>query len=235
MERITEVDALRGVAIAMMAAYHFIFDIYYLGLAQVDLQFLPILLFQRSTGTLFLLLAGASVWLSEIRNREGYARHARRGLLLAAVAMLITLATWIYPRQGFITFGIIHMIAASTLIAPLFLRLGRLNILLGLLLIIAGFFIGSVETDSRLLFPLGIAYPGYTALDYYPLIPWFGVVLIGMEAGRIIFPQGKARWKTYDSAWARGLAFLGRNSLAIYLAHQPLMLGAMMAYKALVP
>ncbi|MEW6036258.1 MAG: heparan-alpha-glucosaminide N-acetyltransferase [Candidatus Micrarchaeota archaeon] len=235
MERITELDALRGVAILMMAAYHFIFDIYYLGFAQIDLQFLPILLFQRATGTLFLLLAGASLWLSERHNKEGYGRHARRGLLLAAVAALITLGTWIYPHEGFITFGIIHMIAASTFIAPLFFRFGRLNILLGLTLITAGFFIGAVGTDSRLLFPLGVTYPGYTALDYYPLIPWFGVVLVGMEAGRIIFPRGKATWKSRDSAWASRLAFLGRNSLALYLAHQPLILGAMMAYRALAP
>jgi uncharacterized membrane protein len=233
--RLTEVDALRGVAITMMVAYHIIFDINYFGIAPVDLYSLPLVLFQRVTGSLFLLLVGVSLTLSESRNKEGYMRHLRRGLWFGAVALCITAATWVFPHEGFITFGIIHLIALSTLIAPFFFRFGRLNAVIGLLAIAIGMMMVGVQTDSHYLFWLGLTYPGYTALDYYPLLPWFGVILMGMAAGGIAFPSGKpalsAPWK--DTIVAKGLAFLGRNSLAIYLAHQPLIVGAVFALKAL--
>jgi uncharacterized membrane protein len=240
--RIIEVDALRGIAIILMMAYHSVFDLSFLGLAAIDLQqgfwfFLP-----RAIGALFLLIAGASMALSESKDRqgahEGYWHHAKRGLKLAAAAAAITLATWIYPHEGFIQFGIIHLIALATFIAPLFFRLGKLNVLLGLVIIAAGGIVDAAQTDSHYLFWLGITYPGYTALDHYPLIPWFGVVLIGLYAGQALFPDGKSRMgmkaPAADSPAARLLAFLGRHSLAIYLAHQVVLIGVLMAYKVIV-
>ncbi len=228
MARLVTVDALRGIAIAMMVVYHIIFDIYYFGIAPLDLYSLPLVLFQRVTGSLFLLLVGVSLTLSQSRNKEGYRHHAWRALKLGAVALAITAATWVYPHEGFITFGIIHLIAASTLIAPLFFRFGKLNAAIGALFIGIGLMMVGVQTGSQFLFPLGLTYPGYTALDYYPLLPWFGVVLIGMAAGYAAFPSGKPAfsepWK--DSRAAGALATLGRNSLTIYILHQPLIIGA---------
>ncbi|MCI0503438.1 DUF1624 domain-containing protein [Candidatus Micrarchaeota archaeon] len=216
-----------------MVAYHILFDIDYLGIAQIGIHTLPLLIFQRTIGALFLLLVGVSLTLSESGNKDGYRRHLRRGLALCAVALGITAATWVYPHEGFITFGIIHFIALATLIAPIFFRFGRRNVLLGLLLIAAGFFTAGLETDSPHLFWLGITAPGYAALDYYPLVPWFGVVLIGLFAGETFFPGGESRLRVPESALTGSLAWAGRHSLAIYLAHQPIIVGAMLAYKAL--
>ncbi len=235
MARLVEVDALRGIAIAMMVVYHVIFDINYFGIAPVDLYSLPLVLFQRATGSLFLLLVGVSLTLSESRNREGYRHHFLRALKLGAVALAITAATWVYPHEGFITFGIIHLIAASTLIAPFFFRFGKLNAAFGALFIAIGLMMVGMQTGSHLLFPLGLTYPGYTALDYYPLLPWFGVVLMGMAAGYHAFPAGRPvfgePWK--DSQAARSLALLGKHSLTIYVVHQPLIVGAIFALHAL--
>jgi uncharacterized membrane protein len=110
-----------------------------------------------------------------------------------------------------------------------------LNVLLGILIIIAGIWTQTMQTDSHLLFWLGITYPGYTALDYYPLLPWFGFVLIGIYTGQTILPDGKPRSKiaTGDSTPMRVLSFLGRNSLAIYLAHQPVIFAVLALWKTL--
>jgi len=232
--RITEVDALRGIAIAMMAVYHIIFDIWFLDLAQFDLFSLPLVIFQRSIGILFLLLVGVSLTLSESRNK-GYTHHLRRGLTLGAVALGITLSTWIYPHERFITFGIIHFIALATVLAPFFFRLGRLNVLLGLIIIAAGFIVTEIETGSPFLFWLGITTPEYTALDYYPLLPWFGIVLIGAYAGQTLYPFGISRIRMPKSVVADALCWVGRNSLSIYIVHQPVLIGAMLAYKSLSP
>jgi uncharacterized membrane protein len=229
MSRITEVDALRGIGILLMVVYHFFYDLEYFGIADINLYGLGWTLFQRLIAVIFLSVVGISLTLSESRNREGYARHAKRALKLGAVALLITAATWVYPHEGFIMFGIIHFIALATLIGPFFFRFKAWNVVLGFLIIIAGFYTSTVFTDSEYLFWLGIIYPGYHALDHYPLLPWFGVVLLGIYAGQRLFTEGKTRVSGMDK-----LAFLGRNSLLIYLIHQPIMVGALLAYKILI-
>lgn len=228
--RITSVDAARGLAILMMVAYHLFFDLYYFGIADFGIRQLPLTLLEYATGTLFVLIAGVSLTLSESRNREGYFHYLRRGLLLGAVALAITAATWVYPHQGFIQFGIIHMIALSTLIAPFFFRLGRMNLALGAMIVLAGAYIGAngIMSDTHWFFWLGIVDPSYQALDHYPMIPWFGVVLMGIWLGQTLFPSGKPGGHVPAQGNPR-LAFLGRNSLAIYLAHQLVLVGIIMA------
>ncbi len=234
-ERIREIDALRGLAIILMVIYHIIFDLWFLGFADVDFRALPLLLFQRSIGTLFLLLVGVSLHLSQTRNREGYRHHLRRGLILGLVALAITLVTYIYPNKWFITFGIMHCIALSTLIAPLFFRLGRLNVLLGLIIIASGFLAYEIRVETPYLFWLGLIRPDYTALDFYPMLPWFGIVLIGVYAGQVFYPDGAARLRIRGSAVADALCWMGRNSLSIYLAHQPVIIGILLLYRELLP
>jgi uncharacterized membrane protein len=229
--RLSGIDTLRGLAITAMIAYHFMFDLWYLRIAEFDIMSLPLSVFQHSIGTLFLVLVGISLWLSESHNREGYAHHAKRAAFLAAVALSITVATWIYPHEGMITFGIIHCIALCVLLAPLFFRFGKLNALLGLLLIAAGFVVPAIQTDSPYLFWLGITTPDYTALDFYPIIPWLGVVLIGVFAGQTIYPGGRSINARKESRFSRAMAFAGRHSLAIYLAHQPILISILLAYK----
>lgn len=232
MARIMEVDALRGLAIALMVVYHFFFDLDYLGIADVQLFSIEWLVFQRAIGTLFLLVVGISMALSESRNQEGYVHHAKRGLRLACIAILITVATWIYPHDGFIMFGIIHLIAAATFIAPLFMRLGRLDVLIGLAIIMAGFYVDTLQTDSHHLFWLGITYPGYRPLDHYSIIPWLGVVLIGLSIGQTLYKDGKPLLEGRRPMIDR-LAFLGKHSLLIYLIHQPIILGILFIIRML--
>ncbi len=136
------------------------------------------------------------------------------------MAILITIATWLYSPEGFIRFGIIHMIALSTIIAPLFFRFGKLNILLGAVLILGGIQIH--YTDIDYLFWLGLIRYDYVAFDHYPLVPWFGVVLVGMELGKVV-----GSWKKFVPK-NEILSLLGRNSLIIYLIHQPLLIAILL-------
>lgn len=229
MARIAAIDAARGLAVLMMVAYHFIFDLGYLGIARIDLQFLPLLLFQRTTGSAFLLLAGISMWLSH-GHGGGNERRFRRFLLLALVALGITLGTWIYPHYGFITFGIIHLMALSALIGPLFFGLGGWNAALGLLLLVIGSLPPGLGSDSPYLFWLGFPDASYAALDYYPLIPWFGMILLGIFLGQRMFPDGKPALRLPELPFQDRLALIGKNSLAVYLAHQPILIGLLLLY-----
>ena len=74
---------------------------------------------------------------------------------------------------------------------------------------------------------LGLAQRGVYMSDYYPLVPWSGLVLVGISAGYTLYRQGIRRFTLPDYSnitVVRMLSFLGRHSLVIYLIHQPILL-----------
>jgi uncharacterized membrane protein len=71
--------------------------------------------------------------------------------------------------------------------------------------------------------------------DYAPLLPWLGVMCIGLAAGRWLLAHQRG-WLAASApagALGRGLAALGRWSLSFYMVHQPVLIGALMAWLAL--
>ena len=66
--------------------------------------------------------------------------------------------------------------------------------------------------------------------DYRPLLPWFGVVLIGLFVGNVVYGSGRVPLgKGAGPRLARPLGVLGRWSLVIYLVHQPLLIAMLAA------
>jgi uncharacterized membrane protein len=75
---------------------------------------------------------------------------------------------------------------------------------------------------------LGVKQLGRYMVDFYPLLPWFGVALLGVFCGLSLYPGGIPRFDLPDLSLKspiRALSFLGRHSLVIYLVHQPIILG----------
>jgi len=103
------------------------------------------------------------------------------------------------------------------MLSPLFFRFGKYNVLMGLLCIAGGFFIGTVQGPVWLL-PFGV--------HYTPLIPWFGAVLVGIGVGEFLYAGGVRQFAApqMPDLLIRPLAFLGRYSLIIYLVHQPVII-----------
>ncbi len=227
--RFAELDILRGIAISMVVIFHLFFDLDYLGIIENGMYEGAWLIFQRTAATLFVLAAGISIVLSESRNREGYLHHARRALFLGIIALVITVATWIYPHDGFIIFGILHFLALSILIAPLFFRFRAWNALIALFVIAAGFSLWQV--DSPYLVWLGLTYPGFYTLDYFPLLPWFGVFLVGVSIAYGLYSNNTRRFDlkiNEKNTLVRFLSYLGRNTLLIYLVHQPVIIAILL-------
>lgn len=224
--RFLALDAARGGAIIAMIAYHIIFDLNYFGIFAFNPQFKY--LAYPIAGT-FIFIAGISLHLKAESigmqsNRRLYIRtFLSRGLKLLLIAALITLVTWVYPHDGFIVFGILHLIGTGTLLAIPFLPLGKWNIIPASLILLIGFFFPIIGPGY--LIPIGIYPPGFTTLDYEPLIPWFSLILFGIAAGSIGF-SGKKIQKTSNPLF-RILAIPGRNSLIIYLIHQPVIIGTL--------
>ena len=59
-----------------------------------------------------------------------------------------------------------------------------------------------------------------------PLFPWFGVVLLGVAWGHQLVRQSFTPVAAFAGAptW---LQWMGQHSLAIYMIHQPLLIGAL--------
>lgn len=229
--RFREIDTARGIAILMMIVFHMVFDLNFFMIVPVDVSTGFWRWFAMATASLFLFVVGISLVVSHARSTtklSGFAltkKFLKRGAGIFALGLLVTLATWLYLPEGFILFGILHLIGVSVMLFPLFFRFGKYNIILGLLCVAGGFFIGTIQGPVWLL-PLGIYPASFTSVDYTPLIPWFGAVLVGVGVGEFLYTGGFRRFTVphLSDRIAVPLAFLGQHSLLIYLVHQPVII-----------
>ncbi len=234
--RFWEVDLLRGLAVVMMVVFHFVYDINYFGIYEMSVSSGFWFYFARITAGLFILLVGVSLVLSSSRaqvqgrKEQVFMEFLKRGLWIFSLGLAVTIATYFLVGDGFIVFGILHFIGISIILAYPFLRLNAWNLVLGAAAIAVGFFLQGQSVSSPWLLWLGLAPKGFYTLDYIPLFPWFGVVLIGIFLGDALYRGYRRRFILPDlSAFAlvEALCILGRNSLFIYLIHQPLIVGAL--------
>ena len=232
INRYWEIDALRGVAIIMMVIYHFAYDLTLFGYYQANVFVGPWRTFARTTAILFIGLAGGSLALSyaRARNRESgwalYQGYLTRGLKLIGWGMVITLVTWAYMGKAVVIFGILHLIGASTVLAYPFLSLRWPNLAIGAGMIALGIYLNRLPISHPWLLLLGLRPRSLFQLDYFPLLPWFGVALLGVFAGQLLYSGGARQFDLPSEpgrSGVRALTWLGRRSLAIYLAHQPIL------------
>ena len=233
--RLVHIDALRGLAIVLMVIYHFCFDLSYFGLAPFDFYEDSFWLHTRTLIlSLFLGLVGVSLVLAH-RRRLNVMRFLRRLGLIAASASLVSLATWWMFGERYVFFGVLHFIAVASVLGLLFLRAGWLNLIAGVGVIVFATRYQSAWFDAPGRRWIGLMTHKPQTEDYVPLLPWLGVVLLGLFAAPYI-----VRWSSRlgdvgrNAAATRWLAVAGRHSLAIYLIHQPILIGALSFYVSLL-
>jgi uncharacterized membrane protein len=233
--RLVFIDALRGFAIGLMVIYHFCFDLSYFGLAPFDfyqdhfwLNFRTLIL------SLFLGLVGVSLVLAG-QPRLNVRRYLRRLILLVASAALVSLSTWWMFGERLVFFGVLHFIAVASVLGLLFVRAGWLNLIAGVGVILFATQYQSAWFDAPGRRWIGLMTHKPLTEDYVPLLPWIGVVLLGLFAGPYIMQWSRTHLQGIaDTAALRWLALAGRHSLVIYLIHQPLLIGALSLYVKLV-
>ncbi|MFA5108693.1 MAG: heparan-alpha-glucosaminide N-acetyltransferase [Candidatus Micrarchaeia archaeon] len=228
-KRFEEIDILRGIAILMVVVFHIFYDLNYFHIASFDMHSGALMLFGRLAAFILIFIVGISLHLSHERaNAQGknsFLKYAKRSLGLFAIAALISLATYIYPHDGFIFFGIIHFIALAVLIGYFFLDFYYLNLAVGILFILAGEVLSQMQTSNIFLFILGMNSNFYT-LDYYPIFPWIGIVLLGMFAGKSLYEKQERKFSICipNAKIMRFFDLCGQNSLLIYIVHQPIII-----------
>lgn len=238
MQRFWEIDFVRGIAIIMMVGFHLLFDLDYFSVASVPLQAGFWFWFARATASIFIFLVGVSLAISCSRSRasgldkkERIKKFTLRGAKIFALGLAISAITWLIFPKEFIIFGILHFIGLSIILSQPFLEWKWKALVLGALAIIAGIALQSLRFGSGWLLWLGFAPSGFLTFDYFPLMPWFGLVLVGIFAGNMLYPKAKRRIAVVELGknwFAEKFCWLGRHSLAIYFVHQPVLIAGIL-------
>ena len=231
--RIWELDAARGLALVGMIAVHLLYDLTELT-GVLRWQEPPWFLFIKNhCGSIFLVISGISATLGS--------RSTRRGCQVLACGGLVSAVTYGMYALGFadesiiIYFGVLHCLGVCMLLWSGLKRLdGRVLAALGLLLAAIGLVIGRYAFSTpRWLVPLGFCPADFQSSDYFPLLPNLGFFLLGAALGRRVYAARESRFPGGERFF-RPLCALGRNSLWVYLLHQPVLAGIAMGIRALM-
>jgi uncharacterized membrane protein len=257
--RYRELDILRGIAIVLMVIYHLAYDLAVFGGYNLNVWSGGWWFVARASATTFLLLVGvcfAISWSRTCTMQRGtvtswlhaYPKYLHRGLFVFGCGMMVSLATWFIAPDAFVKFGILHLIGVSILLLPLFHKLKNINVVLGLVLLwlptrlpaylpisLRAYLgplgpLGPFGPFGTLFAILGLPPPGFASLDYFPLLPWFGVVLLGLAIGQTLYVhhtdwRSQLETKNYQ---LKTLQWLGKRSLAVYLLHQPILIAILL-------
>lgn len=235
--RFDRVDALRGLAMLWMTAFHFCFDLNHFRFITQNFHTDPFWTWQRTAiVSLFLFCAGLGQAIA-LAQGQGGPRFWRRWAQVAGAALLVSAGSYLVFPNSFIYFGVLHGIAVMLVLVRLSAGWGRWLWPLGALAIASPWLAAPLLQASGLteafnapgLNVLGLISRKPVTEDYVPLLPWLGVVWWGVAAGRWALLH-RPRWLAGAvPAVARPLAVLGRWSLSYYLLHQPVLMGLLMA------
>ena len=224
-KRILWIDVIRGISILAMVTFHFAFDLMYFGFAKPDLIYQPDWrLFERMIAFSFLFIAGLSLSITHTAWINWKSFFRRYGVT-AICAVLISIVTYILFNNDMIRFGILHAISVSGLVGLLLLKLNSRSLfLLAVSMFILNLFLPQPLEGGYFWQWLIYTTETPNSLDYRPIIPWITPFILGMASYQLFKKWGLLETNdiiTYKELSI--LSWLGRNSLIIYLIHQPIL------------
>ncbi|KLU60782.1 hypothetical protein CEB3_c27550 [Peptococcaceae bacterium CEB3] len=227
--RLWLIDRTRAGAILLMITYHLVYDLNRFAGVGINYESPVWYAIGKASALLFIFLSGFCSALS---------RHpVRRGIRLLAYGLGISAVTFLFLPAAYVRFGILHFLAVALILSPLWQALPqRLLPLLALLAGLAGWKVAQLSGPTGLgasfLLPLGLKYPGFDSIDYFPLLPYLGVTLLGIYASKAYRKNRRSAPKPRVAEGSFSLSkTLSQHSLKIYLIHQPLILGALLAWR----
>ena len=249
-DRAWELDFLRGIALIMMLFMHTSWDFRYEFGVDIFSYLEADWFWSFVHPVIVVLFVGVSGICSTFSRN-----NAKRGLKILAATLALNIGTLIiYKVTGIpclIIFNVLSVLTCGIFIYALIAFIEKktkanpnvANVIMGLAglyIVIVGCNIHYMDNASDLLFflPVGFDIAGTPPMaDYMPLFPWLGVFLLGCVIGRTCYKDKKTLFAGKGkvmSAVARPVEFIGRHSLIIYLAHQPVIYGLLFVIILLV-
>ena len=246
-QRFDLLDALRGLAMVWMTAFHLVFDLNHAGLVTQDFYRDPFWTWQRVLiVSLFLFCAGFGQAVAT-QQGQSWARFWKRWVQVAGCALLVTVGSWQMYPNSFIYFGVLHGMALMLIVVRLTAHWGRWLWPLGALAIASKFIAAyALSTWASGQFTDAMNSPALNWLgwitqkpiteDYAPLFPWLGVMWWGAAAGGWLLTHSAVGGRVSAGRYltrplpkaGRALATLGRWSLSYYMLHQPVLIAGVM-------
>lgn len=248
MENVTEkrlhlLDGIRGIVLISMIAYHFSWNMVYLyGARWTWYRSNAAYVWQQSICWTFILLSGFCWSMS--RN------HLKRGLMVFGGGALVTVVTLLVMPSNRVVFGVLTFIgSAMLLLIPLEKLLKKISAEVGagvsfaLFLLLRNINRGYLgfEHVNLVALPdnwyrnllttyLGMPAADFYSTDYFSLLPWFFLFVTGYYLYGIAIKHGVLQWKILQKRLPF-VDFLGKNSLLVYLLHQPVLYGTLEVFR----
>lgn len=230
--RFDRLDALRGAAIVWMAVFHFCFDLNHFKLLQPAQNFYvdPFWTLQRTAiVSLFLFCAGLGQACA-LHAGQSRARFWRRWLQIFDCAVLVSAASAIMFPHSWISFGVLNGIAVMLLLVRWLAPIGPWLWLVGAVAMALPRFVAHPFFDARWTNWIGLVTRKPVTEDFVPVLPWLGVMCFGLAAGQWLLLHRPGFLAGWLPVVLKPLALLGRWSLSFYMVHQPVLIGAILAY-----
>lgn len=234
--RYSRIDNIRAIAIISMVLYHAAWDLVFLyGFKWQWYKELPGFIWQQSICWTFILLSG----FCHSMGRKPY----KNALKVFGAGLLVSAVTWIFTPNIKITFGVLTLLGSSGLIlSALDKPLRKLNPIAGIVIFAALFALTRAVNSGylglgdfrlvelpRFLYAnclstyLGFPFRGFSSSDYFSLLPWLNLYLVGYYIHKLF--KKRDLMKLCSGVEIKPLHFLSRHSLMIYLLHQPILSG----------
>ncbi|WP_394203683.1 heparan-alpha-glucosaminide N-acetyltransferase [Shewanella waksmanii] len=216
------IDIMRASAVVLMIIFHFCYDLKFLGVMELNIpsglyweQFRWVILI------LFFLCIGISLRIVH-GVRINWAVWSSGVLKIFSGAIFISIVTYVLIPENWIFFGVLHFITLAYFFALPLVRFPKFSLAIGAAIVL----LGALEVfHSR--WPMHLIFeslPLYTN-DFVRIFPWMGVVLIGIYLADCQFLKDDSLGKFFKGDLSCKIALVSKNSLLIYLLHQPILLG----------
>ena len=244
-ERLYLLDTIRGLAIIGMIFIHVSYDLpAYFGIYPRYMNSFWYEIFGQCVRITFIFLSGYCAMLGK--------KTLKRGLIVSAAGLLVTLVSVIAKVDPPIFFGVLTLIGASMILSVPFKKVINKKNSIPFFIVSLALFIFTLHlfngyfglvghplfyfprvllsvSNPVLLYPLAfLGFPGpeFESSDYFPLIPWFFLFMAGFSFYALAGESLKE--KKFMKLRIEPLAFLGKYSLYVYLIHQPVLMGILM-------
>ena len=223
-KRIQLIDALRGLCVVLMVLHHLMFDL-------VEFLGAPEWLFTNPVLDIaHYFFAGMFIFLSGVSSRFSRS-NVRRGIKVVLAALVISAVTWFLNMP--IIFGILHFLGFSMIFYGLTGKLWQkipdyiAPFLFIALIVLSAIWVAKTGyVKINWLWMFGFRTKTFYSSDYFPILPWIFVFLLGTWAGQFIREGYMPKWFYEFSPPV--LPAIGRKAFIVYLAHQPILYGIVM-------
>lgn len=254
-QRLHLIDEYRGFWIVNMIVYHGIWDLVYIFGYQWQWFESDLVFVWQQWGCWSFIFISGFCWQMSRHN-------IKRGLQVFLAGLVITVVTLVFTPSSRVLFGVLTLLGSSMLLmvpcdklfkicerrVPGFSLIGAIASFVLFLFVYPvndGYF-GFAGTEmielprelySNLLGSyLGFTEPGFWSTDYFSILPWFFMYLAGYFTYSFCMKprcQQKTIVRVLSKSVCPPLGWVGRNSLIIYMLHQPVIYGILTLWNIL--